>query len=190
MREFFSILNGEPDITPAKGEKDPLRLAIDNQNTNVLIKLLSCAPDLNVADESGITPALATAFSDNLDALQYLCYYGADISAKANGGMDIFRLAYLAKSYDIIGLMGISLHETMLDMPLPSQTRQILLEYMSATKNNNFFNNYKEINNIFTPDDFILTKIRKMNTSAVTRTLSMGLSTPNAETSIVCSKIC
>jgi ankyrin repeat protein len=39
-------------------------------------------------------------------------------------------------------------------------------------------------NNIFNADDFLLTKIRKKNTSAVARSLSKGISTPNAETGI------
>ena len=183
-REFYAILNGEPDITPEKGEKDPIRLAIDNQNTNILIKLLACAPNLDIADESGITPVLSTALSNKIEALHYLCFYGADISAKANGGMDIMRIAYLAKSYEIIGLMTISMHETILNLPLPAQTRQIIIEAMKVNPKFKSIKAYRQENNIFNSDDFLLTKIRKKNTSAVARSLSMGVSTPNAETGI------
>ena len=183
-REFYSILIGEPDTTPEKGEKDPIRLAIDNQNTNILIKLLACAPNLDIADESGITPVLATAISNKIEALHYLCYYGADISAKANGGMDIMRIAYLAKSYDIIGLMTISMHEPMLDLPMAAQHRNIIIETMKTSQNFPSIKDYKNKNNIFNSDDFLLAKIRKKNTSAVARSLSSGVSTPNAETGI------
>ncbi len=183
-REFYALLNGEPDITPEKGEKDPIRLAIDNQNTNILIKLLACAPNLDIADESGITPVLSTALSNKIEAIHYLCYYGADISAKANGGMDIMRIAYLAKSYEIIGLMTISMHETILNLPLSAQTRQIILEAMKANPKFKSIKDYRQANNIFNADDFLLTKIRKKNTSAVARSLSMGVSTPNVETGI------
>ncbi|MBQ7649348.1 MAG: ankyrin repeat domain-containing protein [Victivallales bacterium] len=183
-REFYSLLIGEPDTTPEKGEKDPIRLAIDNQNTNILIKLLACAPNLDIADESGITPVLATALSNKIEALHYLCYNGADISAKANGGMDIMRLAYLAKSYDIIGLMTISMHEPMLDLPMTAQHRNIILDSMKHFNNFPSITEYNQKNNIFNSDDFLLAKIRGKNTSAVARSLSAGVSTPNAETGI------
>ncbi len=183
IRDFNLLLIGEPDINPNQGEKDLLRLAIDNQNTNILIKLLACAPDINLADESGITPALATALYNKTDALLELCKYGANISAKANDGRDIFSIAYHAKSLDILALMRISMHETMLDMPLPVQTRQIL-DTIATSNQFQSVKEYKNDNNIFTEDDFILATIRKQNASAVARSLSMGISTPNLEIAI------
>ncbi len=79
--------------------------------------------------------------------------------------------------------MGISMHESFLDMPLPVQTKQIL---DTVSTNNQFqsIKEYRDNNSIFTEDDFLLTKIRRQNASAVARSLSMGISTPNVETAI------
>lgn len=183
-RTLFACIDGYPDISMTSvQDKDLVKLAVNTNDYATLLQILVSEPNLDVKDDSGMTPIMHVAVKDNSKMAELFCYKAANINAVDNNGKSWMDIAFESKSGSIVYFAGICMIEFVMGWDFPEKYKQA---FDSAARKYEYpmSGEYKEIKQIYNANDFLRVKFMNHNASAVARTLLLGYGSPNIETSI------